>query len=140
ETERAMAALDMLGIAGLAHSDVTRLSGGQRQLVLIARALAQDAGAIVMDEPTASLDFANRIRVGRAIRDLAGAGIGVILSSHDPDQAAALGDHALLMNRDGVIACGGIESTLTAENLTRLYGIGVRREQGADGHLRFCGQ
>ncbi|WP_287885599.1 MULTISPECIES: ABC transporter ATP-binding protein [Paracoccus] len=137
EAERAMAALDTLGIADLAHSEVTRLSGGQRQLVLIARALAQDAGAIVMDEPTASLDFANRIRVGRAVRGLARAGIGVILSSHDPDQAAALGDDALLMNRHGVIACGPVDETMTPENLTRLYGIRVRREQGSDGRLRF---
>ena len=137
EAERAMAALDSLGIADLAGADVTRLSGGQRQLVLIARALAQRAEAIVMDEPTASLDFANRIAVARAIRRLAGAGIGVILSSHDPDQAAALGDTALLMNREGVIASGPVQATLSADNLTRLYGIPVRRETGADGRLHF---
>ena len=137
EAERAMAALDSLGIADLAGADVTRLSGGQRQLVLIARALAQRAEAIVMDEPTASLDFANRIAVARAIRRLAGSGIGVILSSHDPDQAAALGDEALLMNRAGVIACGPVAATLTADSLTRLYGIPVRRETGTDGRLHF---
>ena len=137
QTARALAAMEALGIADLAPADVTRLSGGQRQLVLIARALAQDARAIVMDEPTASLDFANRIKVGHAIRGLADSGIGVILSSHHPDQAAALGDQALLINRGGVIACGPIGETLTAENLTRLYGIPVRRETGKGGRLRF---
>lgn len=137
QTERAMTALDRLGIAGLAHADVTRLSGGQHQLVLIARALAQDARAIVMDEPTASLDFANRIKVGHAIRRLADSGIGVILSSHDPEQAAALGDQALLINRDGPLALGPVDETLSAGNLTRLYGIPVRRETGEGGRLRF---
>lgn len=139
QTARALAAMEAMGIADLAAADVTRLSGGQRQLVLIARALAQDARTIVMDEPTASLDFANRIKVGQAIRRLAEGGIGVILSSHDPDQAAALGDRALLVNRDGVIACGPVEDSLTAGNLTRLYGIAVHRETARDGRLRFCG-
>lgn len=137
QTDRALAAMETMGIADLAPADVTRLSGGQRQLVLIARALAQDARAIVMDEPTASLDFANRIKVGQAIRRLADRGIGVILSSHDPDQAAALGDHALLINREGLLARGPVGETLTAENLSRLYGIAVRRERGRDGRLRF---
>ncbi|WP_240643415.1 ABC transporter ATP-binding protein [Paracoccus siganidrum] len=137
EADRAMAALERLGIADLARSEVTRLSGGQRQLVLIARALAQEAAAIIMDEPTASLDFANRVLVGKAIRRLADLGTGVILSSHDPDQAAALGDHALLVNRDGPIASGPVSRTLTADNLSRLYGIPVRRETGRDGRLHF---
>ena len=137
ETDCAMAALDMLGIAGLARDEVTRLSGGQRQLVLIARALAQRASAVVMDEPTASLDFANRIRVDRAIRDLSRRGIGVILSSHDPEQAARLADEVLLLNREGLIASGPVGDTMTEGNLTRLYGVPVRRETGADGRLHF---
>ena len=137
ETDRAITALERLGIADLARSEVTRLSGGQRQLVLIARALAQDAAAIIMDEPTASLDFANRILVGDAIRRLANLGTGVVLSSHDPDQAAALGDHALLVNRGGPIASGPVSQTLTAANLSRLYGIAVHRETGSNGRLHF---
>ncbi|RDD68881.1 ABC transporter ATP-binding protein [Paracoccus versutus] len=137
EAERAMAALDRLGIADLAGAEVTRLSGGQRQLVLIARALAQEAAAMVMDEPTASLDFANRRQVGHAIRRLADAGTGIILSSHDPDHAAAIADRALLLNRSGLLASGTVAETMTAGNLSRLYGIPVHREQGDDGRLRF---
>ena len=137
ETARARAALDRLGIADLAGAEVTRLSGGQRQLVLIARALAQEAAAIVMDEPTASLDFANRKQVERAIRDLAARGTAVILSTHDPDQAAQLCDHALLLNRDGVIASGPVAETMTADTLSRLYGAPVRRGERPDGIAHF---
>lgn len=68
-------------------------------MILIARALAQGTAAVIMDEPTASLDFANRLRVQRIIRQLAGRGICVLLSSHDPEQAFLLG-------RDGLVACG----------------------------------
>lgn len=132
-----MAALQRLGIADLAQARIGQLSGGQRQLVLIARALAQQAAALIMDEPTASLDFANRRRVGQAIRDLAGAGHGIILSSHDPDHAAALADQVLLMGRHGVIASGTVDGTMTAANLSQLYGIAVSRQQDAGGALHF---
>ena len=63
------------------------MSGGERQLTLIARALAQEPQVLVMDEPTASLDFGNQVRVLSEIKTLAGRGIAVILSTHDPDQA-----------------------------------------------------
>lgn len=137
EHERAMQALAALGIADLAATEITRLSGGQRQLVLIARALAQQARAIVMDEPTASLDFANRIQVSQAIRSLAANGTAVILSSHDPDQAASLGDEALLMGRGSIIASGPVHQVMSAENLTLLYGIPVSRAVQPDGRAHF---
>ncbi|WP_199261454.1 ABC transporter ATP-binding protein [Paracoccus binzhouensis] len=137
EAAQAMAALTRLGIADLADVHVTRLSGGQRQLVLIARALAQDAATIIMDEPTASLDFANRITVNEAIRNLAQAGTAVILSTHDPDQAATLGHDAILLNRGGIVASGPVREVLTAENLSVLYGIPVQRDERPDGRLHF---
>ncbi|MEE4639085.1 MAG: ABC transporter ATP-binding protein, partial [Wenzhouxiangella sp.] len=91
-------ALDRLGISELANSDYSRLSGGQRQLVMIARALAQAAPVLVMDEPTASLDFGNQTRVLGHIRELARAGEhSVVLSTHDPDQAFALEASVVLM-------------------------------------------
>ena len=137
EEARAHAAMADIGIADLAGAEITRLSGGQRQMVLIARAIAQDAQAIVMDEPTASLDFANRIRVGQAIRLLATRGTGVILSTHDPDQAATLADTVLLVAKGGPIAHGPVAEVMQPETLSRLYGIPVRREMLADGSLHF---
>jgi iron complex transport system ATP-binding protein len=83
---KAMAALDALGIANLAETEYTRISGGQRQLALVARALAQDAPAIVMDEPTASLDFGNQVVVLGEVKRLAARGLRWC-STHDPDHA-----------------------------------------------------
>jgi len=111
-TDRSLAhaAMARMGIGALAHRDYSRLSGGQRQLVLIARALAQDAPLIVMDEPTASLDFGNQAQVLAQIEMLARSattdGRGVILSTHDPDQAFALNARVLLMHNGGVLADG----------------------------------
>src|SRR5262249_16210669 len=97
----ARAKLDSLGVGTLAGADYTRISGGQRQLVLIARALAQEAPILVMDEPTPSLAFGNQTLALARIRDLAAEGYGVLLSTHDPD-------HALLVaGRVAVIAEGG---------------------------------
>lgn len=137
EEAQAMAALDRMCIRDLAGRDVTTLSGGQRQLVLIARALAQDASAILMDEPTASLDFVNRRVVDQAVRGLAGSGIGVILSTHDPDQAAALGDQALLLGAGGVVAQGPVASAITAQTLSDLYRTQVTVAPRPDGQRHF---
>lgn len=137
----ALAAMERLGIADLAHRDYSRLSGGQRQLVLIARALAQDAPLIVMDEPTASLDFGNQAQVMAQIATLTRAegpeGRGVILSTHDPDQAFALNARVLLMSGGGVLADGPAPEVLTDASLSRLYGLPVTVETTASGR-RVC--
>jgi iron complex transport system ATP-binding protein len=133
----ALAAMARLGIGDLACRDYSRLSGGQRQLVLIARALAQDTPLIVMDEPTASLDFGNQAQVlaqiGALVRDESPQGRGVILSTHDPDQAFALGARVLLMHRGGVMADGPASAVLTAANLSTVYGIPVTVETTGSG-------
>ncbi len=139
ETTRSLAAMESLGIADLAEAEITRLSGGQRQMILIARALAQGAQVVVMDEPTASLDLANRIRVAAAIRQLAGQGTAIILSTHDPDHAADLGDDALLVGRGQLLASGPAADVMTSEALSALYGIPLRREVLSDGALHFRG-
>jgi ABC-type multidrug transport system ATPase subunit len=79
--------LDLLGIVHLTDQPYTEISGGERQITLVARALAQEPKILVIDEPTASLDFGNQVRVLSEIKALASRGIAVILSAHDPDQA-----------------------------------------------------
>jgi iron complex transport system ATP-binding protein len=120
-----MAALARLGIEGLAPADSTRLSGGQRQLVLIARALAQEAGFLVLDEPTASLDFGNQARVLSEIRKLRAAGLGIILSTHAPDHAFACADRVLLFRDGRLLGDGPPAGLLTPLRLREVYGITV---------------
>lgn len=126
-------ALERLGIGDLAPADYTRLSGGQRQLVLIARALAQEAPVLVMDEPTASLDFGNQARVLSEVAGLAASGLTVVLSTHDPDQAFAVGTTAMLLEDGGVAAQGAPQAALTAALLSRVYRVEVEIARLAGG-------
>lgn len=122
----ALDALDQLGIADLAHRDVTQLSGGQRQLVVVARAVAQVAPLIVMDEPTASLDFGNQVAVLRHVRRLAAGGTGIVLSTHNPDHAFAIADRVALMRRGQLLVDGKPAAVLTSERLASVYDVDVR--------------
>ena len=125
DREAARQALRGLHIEQLAAADYTRISGGQRQLVLIARALAQQPRFLVMDEPTASLDFGNQVMVLAQVQRLAARGIGVIMSTHAPDQAFACADRVLLMQDGRIVAEGAPEAVLTAERLHAVYGVEV---------------
>ncbi len=126
-------ALGAMGIAHLAERDATRISGGQLQLALIARALAQRAGVIVMDEPTASLDLGNRIRVLDVVRRLADDGLALLVSTHEPEQAFAVADRAAVIEAGGRFEAGPVASLLTAERLSRLYGVSLVVETAPSG-------
>lgn len=134
---RAREVLERLGIGDLGDRDYTRISGGQRQLVLIARALAQDAPLIVMDEPTASLDFGNQVRVLEQVRRLAASGLGVVLSTHNPDHAFACASRVLVLRDGGVGGYGDPCTLLTPSLLSTLYGVQVEVEVLRDG-VRVC--
>jgi iron complex transport system ATP-binding protein len=117
----AMQALERFGIAHLSERPYTMISGGERQLVLLARALAQEPHFIVLDEPTASLDFGNQGKVMREIRALAASGHGVLFTTHDPNHAMRVADRAYLL-RDGVrIAEGPVGTVVTKPQLEALY-------------------
>ena len=100
--------LDQFGIAHLASRPYTMISGGERQLVLLARALAQEPQFVVLDEPTASLDFGNQGKVMREIRALAGAGHGILFTTHDPNHALRAADRAYLLRQGERIAEGAV--------------------------------
>ena len=121
DREVAATMLDRLGIAELAERPYTMISGGERQLVLLARALAQEPQFIVLDEPTASLDFGNQGKVMREIRALAAAGHGVLFTTHDPNHALRAADRAYLLRAGERIAEGKVAEVLTKTQLEELY-------------------
>ena len=133
--ERARAALADLGNAGLAAAEANRISGGQRQLCLVARALAQDAPLLVMDEPTASLDLGNRLLVLERVRRLAAQGYGVVFSTHDPDQARDLATTVAVIAAGRLAAYGTPHETLTGAILSMVYDVALTVERTESGRL-----
>jgi len=123
----AQSALERFGIAALANRPYTMISGGERQLVLLARALAQEPKFIVLDEPTASLDFGNQGKVMNEIRDLAKSGHGVLFTTHDPNHALRAADRAYLLREGTRIADGPVAAVLNREQLEALYHTTVER-------------
>lgn len=121
EREKAYGILKSLGIAELRNKGYKEISGGERQLVLIARAIMQEASILVMDEPTANLDFGNQIRVMEVCRELVGRGYSIIQSSHNPQHSIKYSDEILLLYNRRVLAKGEPLSVLTGENLKKIY-------------------
>ena len=117
--------LESLGIAHLAERGSQRISGGERQLMLIARALVQDAQVLIMDEPTANLDYGNSFRVMQRVAQLGAGGYTVIFSSHDPNQAFRYATRVLALKNGALLADGAPAQVLTEQILSELYGIEV---------------
>lgn len=117
--------LERLGVAYLRDRDYTKISGGERQMVLIARALMQSPAFLMMDEPTSSLDFGNQMRVLSRISELAEAGVGVVMTSHFPDHAFLCCDKAAVMSRTRPFRVGEVDRIVTQETLREAYGIPV---------------
>ncbi|MDQ8726489.1 ABC transporter ATP-binding protein [Bradyrhizobium sp. LHD-71] len=119
------AKLAELGVRHLLDTPYTMISGGERQLVLIARALVQEPRYVVLDEPTASLDFGNQGKVMRQIRTLTAQGLGVLFTTHDPNQAMRYADRAALLG-DGILKAEGAPgNVITRASLQALYGAPV---------------
>lgn len=124
--EEADAILDLLGITYLRDRIYTEISGGERQMVLIARALMQNPRFIMMDEPTSSLDFGNQMRVLTQVCALSKRGVGVIMTSHFPDHAFLCCDKAAVMSRTEPFRVGPVGNIVTEETLQKAYGIPVK--------------
>ena len=125
----AFRAMETLSIQDLAHETYTRLSGGQQQLVLIARALAQQPDVLIMDEPTASLDFGNQQLVLSQMRKLVEGGTGVLMVTHDPNHAFYCADTVLVMRGGSVVARGTPQQVVTTDTLEDIYHAKVEVQQ-----------
>ncbi|MFV0453036.1 MAG: ABC transporter ATP-binding protein [Propioniciclava sp.] len=116
--------LGSLGIDALADRPFTELSGGEQQLVMIARALVQEPSLVIFDEPTASLDLGNQARALRHMQRLVADGLGVVMTTHAPEQALS-GDQVILLQRGAQPIVGATEAVLTSKHLSHAYGIPV---------------
>lgn len=122
----AMDAIRRMGIEKLTHRSYSQISGGERQQVSIARALAQRPAFILMDEPTAHLDYGNQIKVLKTVRSLKEEGYGVILTTHNPDHALLLQDQVAILDKNGVLTTGLSTDVLNEQDLTDLYGTELK--------------
>jgi len=138
ERKTAAEMLERVGIAHLAERDYTTLSGGERQLALIARALTQQAGILIMDEPTANLDYGNQLRILDQVQSLAHSGYSVVLSTHHPEQAFLYAGKMLALLDGRVLRCGAPEQELSSELIYELYGVRVDIETLREGRMRVC--
>lgn len=138
EKELADEALETLGIGHLRDRMFMNISGGERQLALIARALAQQAKILFMDEPTANLDYGNQIRVLEKVRELTKRGYTVIQSTHNPEQTFMYADEVLAVKDGKIIAQGRPNEVMDKTLIESLYGVSVRVESLFDDKMRVC--
>ncbi len=124
DVQIAMKALEEVGIAHLKASPYTEISGGELRLTLIARVLAQETPVVILDEPTAFLDFKNEFLILNKIRELkTKKGLTIIMTLHDPNLAMRFSDRILMLTRGKILAIGTPDEVLTSENLKSLYEI-----------------
>ncbi|MCX7717927.1 MAG: ABC transporter ATP-binding protein [Candidatus Sumerlaeaceae bacterium] len=134
DLELARAALDEAGIGHLAGRPYTEISGGERQMVLITRALVQEARLLVMDEPTSNLDFGNQVRVLRRMRDLAAGGIGILMTTHYPNHALICADRVAILHDGHMVAQGAPAEVITEQMLSAIYRVDTRIHRLGGGH------
>ena len=138
EEKMAEDAMERLGITHLKDRGYGNISGGERQLVLIARAIAQQAKVLVMDEPSANLDFGNKIRVMKTVKKLTRDGYTVIQSTHDPDQAFLYSDKILALHDGQVLAWGTPKEIMNSSLISKLYGVDVEVCSLRNDGIRVC--
>jgi iron complex transport system ATP-binding protein len=133
DRDAAAAAIERLGLAAMRTRPLSRMSGGERQLAALARALAQEAAALVLDEPAASLDLANQSRVLDMLATLADGGLAIAYSTHDPNHALRAGTSVLLVSRGGDPRFGRVDAMIQPAELSRAYGTAIEEARTASG-------
>jgi len=139
--DRAREVMEQLDILWLKDKTYTKISGGQQQMVLIARALIQEAKILIMDEPTSSLDYGNQIKVLEKIKSLSSGGFSVIMTSHSPNHAFLCASKVALLKRNSCFVVGEVEDVIIEASLKETYGIDVKIASVNDksgGRIKGC--
>lgn len=131
-------ALERMNISHIAHKPYTEISGGERQQVAIARALTQQPQIILLDEPTAHLDYGNQYRVVQMIKELAQEGYALIMTTHNPEHAVILDGKVAILNREGILGVGQAADALNGETLSKLYGLTIKTVYDPDAQRNIC--
>lgn len=139
--EAAWDALRVIGMPDFAERPYTQLSGGERQMILIARALAQGASFLILDEPASSLDFGNQVRLLHLLQKLSREGKGIIMTSHHPDHAMRYASHVATIRDQQFLWLGDPSRALDADRLESIYKIPFVVEHlstGSSGNIPVC--
>lgn len=126
-------AMERLGISALAERPYTEVSGGERQMALIARALAQGSRLLILDEPATGLDYGNQIALLELLRRLAADGYGILKTTHHPDHVLASSDRVAILQDGRIIADGSPAEVMSASLLSELYGVAITPVRLPDG-------
>jgi iron complex transport system ATP-binding protein len=132
DTEIAQEKLELVGMLHLKDKPYTQISGGERQLVLIARTLAQEPEIILMDEPTSHLDFRNQTIILQIVNRLAEHGLGILMTSHLPDHALLYSSRVALMKNGQFVSTGKPDDVMTEHSLKEVYGIEIKMVEVTD--------
>lgn len=122
DKHKAIEALKLLGIMHLANKSYNQLSGGQRQLALIARAVAQETKLLFLDEPTSALDFKNQIKIWKILQKISQKGTTIFACTHDPNHILWFCDKVIVLCDKSIIANGSPKDSINGETLNRIYG------------------
>ncbi|WP_094228686.1 ABC transporter ATP-binding protein [Methanolobus psychrotolerans] len=130
--------LEKVGVEDLSDRTLNSLSGGQRQMVLIARALAQEPALLLLDEPTSHLDFGNQVLVLETVQKLAASGMSIVMNTHAPDHAFLIGTSAVALTGGRLIASGTVTSVVNSQMMSSVYGVNVAVRDIADIDRKVC--
>lgn len=136
--DAALDALELMNISHLSGRNYAHISGGEQQLVLIARVIAQKAKILIMDEPCSNLDYGNQIMLMQEIKKLSKQGYLIVQSTHNPEQALLFADQVMVLVNRKVERFGPPDDVLDEELLSRVYGINVKLHQINDSNTRVC--
>lgn len=131
--EIARNALESIGIMYLMDKDFTEISGGERQLVLIARVIAQGAKYLILDEPTSHLDFKNQYQILKHVKRICKENnVAAIMSMHDPNLAVSFADYIYMLKDGEILTKGSTSDIMTKDNLSALYNFDITIHQTKD--------